>query len=303
MTGRTKGALGAAAILLTGFCIVRFFMPPDTTGQQGVPGSSSIQSSISPNSSKAAPSRSSAPIKANTSDLNINLMDINGTDSPGSGQSLEESVFIVDFNGKLLIGPGCIAFFEQEMESARDMGAGENDDEIQKHVQRMIYEHLDGDAAREAIGLFDKYLGYQKALRNAGKSPGEQGAGDKWALEREHFGEEKAAILFGQHEDKQADQIAGFMAEERALRAKGAGAEEIQRFRVDRLGLDTAQSLLERDRRRLDWRRRIQAAEMEINRLKSGSLGKDSMSIEENKYLERFFAPDERERAKAILGL
>lgn len=304
MKGKFRGLFLGAFILLALFFVVRrflFFAGPSP--QSGLPSHGAINSLSSSGPSKSNPpafgGRGSRRGSINK-DFSGHSKDI---EPSVSALGLEDRVLWADLEGKLVLGPDWLLFFEQQIEEARAMGA-DNDDAIREHLLRTIYGRLEGDAAREAVLLLDHYLDYQKA-REALISGAQAGApefGDKLALERAHFGDVAAEKLFGLRGDDEA--VFGFLelrAEERVMRAAGAGDEEIQRFRVEKLGQEAAQRLLERDRRRLDWERRVNAFELEINKLKLE--GADEMAMREagNRLIQKLFAPDERVRALAIL--
>lgn len=304
MKGKIRGLFLVAFIFLAGFFVIRrFSFFGGNASQADLPMHGAVNSLSSSGLSTSNPpalgARAARP-GSTSKDFSGSSKDI---EPSVSALDLEDRVLLVDLEGKLLLGPDWLLFFAQQIEEARALGA-DSDDAIRERLHRTMYARLEGDAAREAVLLLDHYLDYQKAreVLISGAEAGAPELGDKLALERAHFGDVAAEKLFGLRGEDEA--VFGFLelrAEERAMRAAGAGDAEIQRFRVERLGQEAAQRLLERDRRRLDWERRVNAFELEINKLKLEGADENVRREAGNRLIQKLFAPDERARALAIL--
>lgn len=92
--------------------------------------------------------------------------------------------------------------------------------------------------------------------------------------------------------------------EEAALRAEGASDEEVHRHRVEAVGEEAAERLRELDAKRAEWKRRIDAVRGERDRIeKQYANDEGARDAALTKLLEESFAPEERARAKAVLGI
>lgn len=92
-------------------------------------------------------------------------------------------------------------------------------------------------------------------------------------------------------------------ADEEALRAAGATAEELHAHRVATVGAEAASRLTDLDERRAAWTRRLDAFRTERAALAARALNPRSLRAEEDALLTRDFTPAEQLRVKAILSI
>lgn len=304
---KTRAALLCALLLAAGFGAFWWVSSRGGDPEPGAPagGASSpaaqtraIQKNFSSNASNASAgsaARASAGESKDLKDIESNSKKME------SGLEGADGALLSGLDGRLLLSPELIAFFEQELEGADDP---ESLREARARLLQSIYAHLDGQAAIQAIEILDQYLDYKKA-KGRGDAPAEPS--DKLPLERAYFGDSAANQLFGTGEDGavsgEAERLLSLSAEEKKMRAAGAGDEEIQRLRVERVGAEAAQWLLERDRRRTDWERRLNTFELEIKRRSAGLSGEQEKRAAREKLLEMLFTPEERPRARVLLSI
>jgi lipase chaperone LimK len=91
--------------------------------------------------------------------------------------------------------------------------------------------------------------------------------------------------------------------DEAALRAKGASEEEIHRHRVEAVGEEAADRLRDLDRKRSEWKGRIEAFRAERDRIAKQYTDEGARRAAEAKLFEESFEPEERARAKAVVDL
>jgi lipase chaperone LimK len=92
-------------------------------------------------------------------------------------------------------------------------------------------------------------------------------------------------------------------AEEQAMRAAGAMDEEIQAHRVATVGVDAAERLAELDRRRVEWKRRVDGFRDAREGIEATVSDPGRRRAAEEALLGRDFTPEERLRVRAILSL
>ena len=205
----------------------------------------------------------------------------------------------VDDDGHLVVTPGARQFFEYFLSATGEEAA----EEIRARIIAEIERQLPEAAAKEAIALLDRYLGYRERLQKLAESGAsedlEQRLRQLQELRRQGFGDADAAALFGDEEAVQSVDIGrqnvlrneSLSAEERqrklaeleqqlpepvraaraqalgplrlaqeeaALRAQGAGPEEIRALRESQFGSEAAGRLEALDRERADWNRRVE---------------------------------------------
>lgn len=91
--------------------------------------------------------------------------------------------------------------------------------------------------------------------------------------------------------------------EEEAMRAAGATEAEIHEHRVKTLGKEGAERLADLDRRRAEWKRRVEAFRAARDKLAASVPSESARQAAEQRLLEDSFTPEEQLRVKAILGM
>lgn len=91
--------------------------------------------------------------------------------------------------------------------------------------------------------------------------------------------------------------------DEAALRAKGASEDEIHRHRVEAVGEEAADRLRDLDRKRAEWKGRIETFRAERDRIAKQYSDEGARQAAEAKLFEESFEPEERARAKAVVDL
>lgn len=91
--------------------------------------------------------------------------------------------------------------------------------------------------------------------------------------------------------------------EEEAMRAAGATEAEIHEHRVKTLGKEGAERLADLDRRRAEWKQRVEAFRTARDKLTAGIASESARQAAEQRLLEDSFTPEEQLRVKAILGM
>lgn len=188
-------------------------------------------------------------------------------------------------------------------EAARSMkaAAGADEDPLARleTIRKLRREHFGEEAASKLFGDAEREgevaAERSRVVKDTTLSPEERDA---------RLAELEAKLPVAAREAREdARRVLKQRADEDAMRASGATDEEIHRHRVETMGEEAAERLGELDRRRADWKGRVESFRSERAELTKRFADEGARASAEQKLLEESFTPEERLRVKAILKM
>jgi len=160
-------------------------------------------------------------------------------------------------------------------------------------------------------GLRRRHFGEEDAT----KLFGEQERADAVAIEQRRVGEDRSlspeerAQRLARLEEDLPDSIRATrseairpqqqQADEQAMRAEGAGDEEIRRHRIETVGVEAADRLGALDQRRADWKRRLAEFRAKRAAIVASEPSEPAQRAAVQKLLQESFTPEEQIRVRA----
>jgi lipase chaperone LimK len=336
---RAKAALAGAALLAVLGGVFVFRSSPAGEADPGSP-KAAVESA---RPSQARPARTEKPTSSidqrapgeNTQALPERARSLRGTDIDGALR--------VGPDGELVLGPDVVAFFEYFLaatgeesdavirarieaairerldgpaeaealalldkylkyrEAGRNMAAPPGSDPLARieAVKKLRREHFGEEAASQLFGeeeLEGEVAAERsRVMKDPSLSPEER---DAKLAELEAKLPEAARVA-----REEARRPLQLRQDEEALRANGATEEEIHRHRVEAVGEEAADRLRELDRKRAEWKGRIEAFRAERDQIAKHYADDAAREAAVAKLLEESFAPEERARAKALADM
>ncbi|MCK6588400.1 MAG: lipase chaperone [Polyangiaceae bacterium] len=211
----------------------------------------------------------------------------------------------VDPDGKLVLGPDVVRFFEYFLsatgEAGRSIAVPSDDDPLARldAIKKLRRDHFGDEAASLMFGEeeLEGEVAAERSriMKDPELSPEER---DAKLAELEAKLPESA-----QRANEAATRALRLREDEAALRAKGASEEEIRRHRVEAVGEEAADRLQALDQKRAEWKGRIDAFRAERDRIAKQYSDEAARKAAEERLFEESFDPDERARARAVLSL